>query len=117
MKKGFGTWLKDCKHAKNETAYACKGRESILQKVANGVVGEKQRKFIQFAIIFHTLKHGKPMLEYETHIELFDFLNLEENPKMHWIYSASWAMVQHMHNMVLEANIYTIIIVWHFFDL
>jgi hypothetical protein len=41
VKKGPDTWLKDCKHAKNEIVYACKGRESILQKVANGVVGEK----------------------------------------------------------------------------
>jgi hypothetical protein len=51
------------------------------------------------------------MLEYETHMELFDFLNLEEILKMHWINSVGWAMAQHMHNMVLEANIYTIIVV------
>jgi len=57
--------------------------ESILQKVVNGVVGEKRKKINQFAILFHTLKHGKPVLEYETHMELFDFLNLEEIFKMH----------------------------------
>jgi hypothetical protein len=72
----------------------------------------------QFAIIFHILKHGKPMLEYETHMELFDFLNLEEIFKMHWIDSTSWTMAQHMHNMVLEANIFTIMVVWYIlFDL
>jgi hypothetical protein len=55
------------------------------------------------------LKHGMPMLEYEAHKELFDILNFEENLKMHWTYLASWAMVQHMHNMVLEVTIFIII--------
>jgi hypothetical protein len=56
---------------------------------------------------------ASPYLNMKTHMELFDFLNLEENPKMHWIDSASWAMVQHMHNMILEANISIIIVVWY----
>jgi hypothetical protein len=105
VKKGEWYMAKDCKHAKNESGYACKGRELMLQQVANGVVGEKHRKFIQFATLFHTLKHGKPMLEYGAHKELFDFLNLEENPKMHWTDSIGWAMVQHMHNMIFETTI------------
>ncbi len=41
--------------------------------------------FIQFATLFHTLKHGQPMVEYEVHKELFDFLSFEENSKIHWI--------------------------------
>ncbi len=100
--------VKDCKHARNEISYAWKGREFALQKVINGVVGEKCQKLIQFATLFHHLKHGRPMLEYETHKELFDFLNLEENPKMHWIDLIGWALTQHMHNIVLEATIYAI---------
>jgi hypothetical protein len=44
------------------------------------------------------------MLEYEAHKELFDFLGLEENLRMHWTNSISWAMVQHMHGIVLEAT-------------
>jgi hypothetical protein len=50
-----------------------------------------------------------PMLEYEAHKELFDILNFEENLKMHWTDLVSWAMVHHMHNMVLEVTISTII--------
>ncbi len=34
-------------------------------------------------MLFHILKHGKPMFEYEVHKFLFLFWNLEENPKMH----------------------------------
>jgi hypothetical protein len=44
------------------------------------------------------------MLKYEVHKNLFDFLNLEENPKMHWINISNWAMVQHMHDIILEAT-------------
>ncbi len=73
------------------------------------MVGEKHQKLIQFATLFHPLKHGRPMLEYEAHKELFDFLNLEENPKMHWIDLVGWALTQHMHNIVLETTIYAII--------
>ncbi len=99
---------KDCKHAINEVAYACKGREFVLQTIVNGVVEEKCKKLIQFATLFHPLKHGRPMLEYEAHKELFDFPNLEENPKMHRINLVGWAITQHMHNIVLEATIYAI---------
>ncbi len=60
---------KDCKHVKNETTYACKGKELMLQQVANGVVG-KHKKLIQFATLFHVLKHGRPMFAYEAHKEL-----------------------------------------------
>jgi hypothetical protein len=55
------------------------------------------------------LKHDMPTLEYEAHKELFDILTFEENLKVHWIDLASWAMVQHMDNMVLEVTITTII--------
>ncbi len=44
------------------------------------------------------------MLEYEAHKDLFDFLNLEENPKMHWTNNSSWAMVQHMHGIIFKAT-------------
>jgi hypothetical protein len=75
-----------------------------LQQITIGLAGEKRKKLVYFITLFHTLKHGRPMFEYEVHKELFDFLNLEENPKMHWTYSLSWAMAQHMHGIVLEAT-------------
>lgn len=37
-----------------------------------------------------------PILEYETHKDLFDFVNLEETPKMHWIDNFGQAMAQHI---------------------
>jgi hypothetical protein len=53
-----------------------KRRKFVLQSVTNGLVNEKRKKLIQFATLFHTLKHGRPMHEYEAHKDLFDFLNL-----------------------------------------
>ncbi len=76
MKKGKWYTSKDCKHARNEAAYASMyasmDKESVLQLIANGVVGEKCKKLMQFAILFHTLQHNKPTLEYDAHKEIFD---------------------------------------------
>ncbi len=110
MKKGNWYTRKDCKHAKNEAAYASMGKESLLQLIVNGVVGGKCKKLVQFATLFHTLQHGKPMLEYNAHKELFDILNLENNPKMHWRNSTSWTMVQHMHEFMLNATIVVVVV-------
>jgi hypothetical protein len=76
----------------------------VLWLVANGVVGVKYRKLVQFATLFHTLKHGKPMLEYEVHKLLIDFLNVEDNPKMRWIDPMGWAMAQHMHKNCVKCH-------------
>jgi hypothetical protein len=72
--------------------------------VTNGLVYEKHKKLVQFATLFHTLKHGKPTFEYDAHKDLFDFLNLEENPKMHWIKNFAWIIAQHIHGINLEAT-------------
>ncbi len=44
------------------------------------------------------------MFEYETHKDLFEFLNLEEDPKMHWTNISSYAIAQHIHGIILEAT-------------
>jgi hypothetical protein len=83
VKKGEWYTNNEYKQNRNQASYVSKGRKFVLKQVTNGLVGEKCRKLVQFATLFHTLKHGRPMLEYEVHKDLFDFLNLEENPKMH----------------------------------
>jgi hypothetical protein len=72
--------------------------------MSNGLVHDKRKKLVQFVTLFHTLKHGRPMLEYEAHKDLFDFLNFEENPKMHWTNSSAWITTQHIHGIILEAT-------------
>jgi hypothetical protein len=76
----------------------------VLQLVVNGVVGEKRRKLVQFVTLFCIVQHGRPMLENEAHKELFEFFELENNLKLHWIDFMSWAMVQHMHQIVFSAT-------------
>ncbi len=83
MKKGEWYTNNDCQQSSNQTSYVSKRREFVLEQMINGLVGKKCKKLAQFATLFHTLKHGRPMLEYEVHKDLFDFVNLEENPKMH----------------------------------
>jgi hypothetical protein len=63
MKKGEWYINNDCEHRKNQIAYASKGRKSILYQVTNGLVHERHKKLVQFATLFHTLKHGKPTFE------------------------------------------------------
>lgn len=48
------------------------------------------------------------MVGYETHKDLFDFLNLEKYPKMHWTNMFSWDMLQHMHEIILKATIFDV---------
>jgi hypothetical protein len=67
-------------------------------------VGEKHRNLGHIVTLFYALRHGKLMFEYDIHKDLFDFLNLEENPKMHCINVYGWAMVQYMHVIILEAT-------------
>jgi hypothetical protein len=107
MKKGERYTINDCKHNINQDAYASKGRKFVLQ-VTNGLVGEKHKKLVQFATMFHTLKHGILMLAYEAQKDLFDFLNLEESPKMHWTNNYGRVMAQHIHGIILEATQFAI---------
>lgn len=93
---------KDYKHIKNEVVYVSKRKEFTFQQVTNGLVSENHKKQVQFVTLFHTLKHGKQMLKVDVHKDLFDFLNLENNLKMHCIDTYNQAMGQHMHGIILE---------------
>jgi len=71
-----------------KSSYLCLQKEVSLfcSMLLLGWLVKKVRSwFIQFATLFHTLKHGRPMVEYEAHKELFDFLSFEKNSKIHWI--------------------------------
>jgi hypothetical protein len=37
----------------------------MVQQVVVGVVVERKKKLVQFALIFHFLSQGRPMIEYE----------------------------------------------------
>jgi hypothetical protein len=53
------------------------------------------------------------MHEYKAHKGLFDFMNFEQDPEMHWTNMMAWAMVQHMHHIISEATKATIGVAWY----
>ncbi len=59
-----------------------KGKNIFCNKFIMGCL-VKNIEISPFCYIVSHLKHGRPMLEYEAHKDFFDFLNFEENPKMH----------------------------------
>jgi hypothetical protein len=59
-------------------------------------------KYIQVVAIFHLLKNGKPMIDFENLKELFEFLKNFNAPKKHWTSSSEWGMARAMHNVVLK---------------
>jgi hypothetical protein len=51
--------------------------------------------------IFHLLKNGRPITDFESLKELIEFFNFVNAPKKHWTNSSGWGMAKAMHNMVL----------------
>ncbi len=73
----------DTQHQKNEKAYASRGPDSIVELVVNGRKAEKKKQIGQFVAIFHLLKHGRPMTDFEHMRYLFNFLKVNHMPKKH----------------------------------
>ncbi len=53
-KKGMFYFI-DCKHAKNQKVLDRCSCENVVAQDANGMVGEKARKVVQFAIVVYLL--------------------------------------------------------------
>jgi hypothetical protein len=59
----------------------------------------KRKKKIQFVAIFHLLKHGGPMTNFEHMKVMFDFFKIHHTPKKQL---TSWGMDVAMHNVILK---------------
>jgi hypothetical protein len=70
-------------HAKNHKLIASCSHGNVTTQFANGVVGNNQRKVVQFAIVLHLLQQGCPTHEYETIRPLYEFLVVPKNSKKH----------------------------------
>jgi len=60
VKKGDWYHFKDNRHAKNYKLLGFHSHGNDSTQLANGMVGENQRK-VQFVTILHLLKQGGPM--------------------------------------------------------
>jgi hypothetical protein len=65
LKKMQTYWKTNNKHIKNMALFASRKPQSVLELVNNTVVGENQRKLVQFLTLFHVLKRRCPMVEFE----------------------------------------------------
>lgn len=54
----------------------------------------------QFAIVFHFLEQGKPMLEYEAIQPFFTFLGVPKMPKKHCKDTSGWTIAEFLHQQV-----------------
>jgi hypothetical protein len=52
--------------------------------------------------ISNLLKNGKPMIDFESLKELFEFLKFVNAPQKHWIDSSEWGMARALHSVVLK---------------
>jgi hypothetical protein len=75
LKKGDEYVVKNCRHGSYLVIYNTNLRKhvTILQR----------KKKVQFTTLFHTLAIGRPMLQYESLEELFEFVKVPNFPKMH----------------------------------
>ncbi len=74
----------DSEHAKNEKIYNTTRFDSIIDQELNAKKAYKKKKNLEFVIIFHLLKQGKPMTYYECMESFFAFLKVGKVFKLHW---------------------------------
>jgi len=60
----------------NKKLYASRGWDNVDVQVANNNKVEKINKYLQFVSIFHLLQQDKPMTNFETSKNLFQFLKI-----------------------------------------
>jgi hypothetical protein len=56
---------------------------------------------MQFVIVYHLLKHGCPIINYESNLGMFDFLRVLNNLQHHWSDKSAWTTVKCMQKVML----------------
>ncbi len=90
-------------HVKNDKLFTTRGLDTIVVQRENGGKVEG-KKYIQFVAIWHLLKQGCPMTNFERLKWLFQVFKGGKLPPKHWSNSTSWTMVEAMHNIILRAT-------------
>jgi hypothetical protein len=81
VKKGEYYYLGHNQHMKNKGIYYARGDESILDKIAVGLIQERKKKMVQFRTMFHLLILGRPMRDYTACQDLYNALNVPHQPR------------------------------------
>jgi hypothetical protein len=90
---------RDC-HKKKTLLYATRRPTTVLEQIQGCNTVESGRKRVQFATLFAILSAGRPMQEYKSREELYQFLNVPECPSMHWCHGSGWLMAEHMYDFI-----------------
>jgi hypothetical protein len=69
---------------------------------------EKKNKNVRFVTIFHLLKLGRPIINFESMHGFLQFLKVENTPDKHWMDTNGWGMAECMNNVVLVVTKITI---------
>jgi hypothetical protein len=84
IKKGDVYMAKECKHQRNNAIYSARQPCIVLQQLNSiGTSLKRQKKHVQFTLLFHLLTHGRLMLQYEQMELLFSFLKVPCFPRTH----------------------------------
>ena len=82
------------KHKKNVVLFNARALDIVLQQLNQSNRLEREKEKIKFTTIFQNLVDGRPMLEYESRVALYEFQNVPNFPRIHWSDNSSWIMVE-----------------------
>lgn len=102
VKRGEQYIATQCKHRKNLRLYAAKPPPTIIQQINHCTSLETRKKRVQFATLFQLLRDGRPMLEYESRVNLYKFLSVPDLPSAHWCDNSGWLMAGYMYKQVVQ---------------
>ncbi len=88
---------KNSMHSKNERQYTISQRPSVLNLLQCDIPSKHKWKYVQFAIVYHVLARGHPMI-------LFQMFKVKNVGRKHWNNSSSWGMVEVMHNLLINVT-------------
>jgi hypothetical protein len=103
IKKGDVFVAKDCKHQRNNAIFCTRQPCTVLEQMNTiGTSLERQKKWVQFALLFNLLSHGRRMVQYEEMEPLLSFLKVPSFPRSHWSDNSGWIMSEFMYSQVKD---------------
>ena len=103
-------WDTISKHAQREIhkkcmlLYAARGPMTVAEQIQGYSTAKLRKKRVQFATLFQLLSRGRPMTEFESRLELYEFLNVPNLPRKHWADKSGWIMAEHLYDFVKQKN-------------
>jgi hypothetical protein len=103
LKKGEVYVLKSCRHQQNLAICVARKPTSVLRHVNIFGSLERKKKKVQFASLFHILSQGRPLVHYESLLQLYQYIDVPNLPRMHWSDSSGWQMAEFLYAEVRDA--------------